>query len=264
MVETNQTLIDRIWQILNVPESCLLDSRIYKKMLLENADLVTRDKKLVNEAIESLLWRYTLKPETINIPAHQTKELDYPEIAIILVSLKTDKQTKRLIEIIQRAIPYPLLLIMTIDDRVWVSLANKRQSFADSVKLTIDHFFDSEWMDGGKLQPIEDQFIESLNNKDFDWTNIYTFYQSLVDRSLALQAARYTGEYLIKKQTNQTEEISDSAKRQSRLADIRKIEEEENQLKAELKKETQFNRKLNLNMRIKECQKKIKQLTNNL
>jgi len=264
MVKSNPTLINRFWQVLNVPDTCLLDSRIYKKMLLENADLVTRDKKLVNESIESLLWRYTLKPETINIPAHQTKELDYPEIAIILVSLKTDKQAKRLVEIIQRAIPYPLLLIMTIDDRVWVSLASKRQSLADSVKLTTDHFYDSDWMDGSKLQPIEEQYIESLNNKDFDWTNIYTFYQSLIDRVVALQAARHTDEYLIKKHSDQLEAKSNSANRQNRLADIKKIEEFESQLKAELKKETQFNSKLNLNVRIKECQQQIQQLTKDL
>ena len=260
-------LIEQFWQVLNLSESCLLDSRIYKKMLLENADLAAKDKKLINETIESILWRYTLKPETINIPAYQTEELDYPEIAIILVTLKNaklkDGQIKRLVEVIQRAIPYPLLLVITIDDKVWLSLANKRQNLADSTKLTVDYFFDSEWIDNNALQTIEGQFINSLNSKDFDWTNMYTFYQSLVDRVLALQAARHTGEYLLKKQTAHADG-NNKANRLNRLLDIKKIEEQQNQFKAELKNETQFNNKLNLNIRIKKCQQQIQRLSKGL
>lgn len=268
MVDKNLSLVEQLWQVLDLPESCLLDSRIYKKMLVENAELTSKDKKLINEIIESLLWRYTLKPETINIPPYQTKELDYPEIAVILVTLKSDRkkegQTKRLVEIIQRAIPYPLLLVITIDDKVWLSLANKRQSLADSTKLTTEQFFNSDWMSSKVLQPIEEQFFASLNSKDFDWANMYTFYQSLVDRVLALQAARHTGQYSIKKQSNLLAMKNNRANRQTRLADIKKIEEQQHLLKAELNKETQFNKKLNLNIRIKQCQQQIQQLSKDL
>ncbi len=118
----------QVWQAMKLPESCLLNSRIYKKMLLESADLGSNDKKVVTEDIDTLIWRYTLKPETINIPRLQTEELDYPEIAVIHVTLRNLNRTKRLVEIIQCAIPYPLVLIISHGSSLWLSLANKRQS----------------------------------------------------------------------------------------------------------------------------------------
>ncbi|MBW9258593.1 MAG: DUF4391 domain-containing protein [Candidatus Thiodiazotropha sp. (ex. Lucinisca nassula)] len=266
-----QHITEQVWQSLNLPESCLLNSRIYKKMLLESADLSSNDKKVINEGIDTLVWRYTLKPETINIPKLQTDEFDYPEIAVIHVTLKSDngkcfKHVKRLVEIIQRAIPYPLVLVISHDNMLWLSLANKRQNLADSQKLMVEAFFDSNWIDGSVPDPIEHDFIGSLGSKQLDWSNFYTFYQGYVDRMLALQAARHTGQFRLENQheVNANESVNPTRDRQTLLQDIRQLEEEESSLKTSLQKETQFNRRLALNMSIKRCQQQIQKLTNDL
>lgn len=251
---------------MNLPDSCLLNSRIYKKMLLESADLSSNDKKVITEDIDTLVWRYTLKPETINIPKLQTDELDYPEIAVTHVSLKSTKRSKRLVEIIQRAIPYPLVLIISYDNTLWLSLANKRQSLADSQKLMVEAFFDSNWIDGSAPDPIEQKFIASLDSKQLDWSNFYTFYQGYIARMLALQAARHTGQFRLENppEVDATTSVEPVRDRQTLLQNIRKLEEEESSLKASLKQETQFNRRLALNMSIKRCQQQIHKLTNDL
>jgi len=266
-----QHITEQIWQAMNLPESCLLNSRIYKKMLLESADLSSNDKKVVTEDIDTLVWRYTLKPETINIPKLQTDEYDYPEIAVIHVTLKSDnskspRRAKRLVEIIQRAIAYPLVLVISHDKNLWLSLANKRQSLADSQKLMVEDFFDSNWIDGTASDSIEQAFIASLDSKHLDWTNFYTFYQGYVARMLALQAARHTGQFRLENphEVDATSSAGPVRDRQVLLQDIRKLEEEESSLKASLKAETQFNRRLALNMSIKRCQKQIQKLTNDL
>ncbi len=264
--QSQQQVTDQVWHAMKLPESCLLNSRIYKKMLLESADLSSNDKKVVNEDIDTLVWRYTLKPETINIPRLQTEELDYPEIAVIHVTLRNPKRTKRLIEIIQRAIPYPLVLIISHDNSLWLSLANKRQSQADSQKLMVEDFFDSNWINSVASDSIGQEFIASLDSKQLDWTNFYTFYQGYVARMLALQAARHTGQFRLKSPSTiaTTESSRQAQDRQSVLQNIRQLEEEEASLKASLKGETQFNRKLTLNMNIKRCQQQIQKLTNEL
>lgn len=260
----SQVLINRFWQVLNIPDTCLLDTRIYKKMLLDNTELTAKDKKLINDIIDTTNWRYTLKPETINIPAYQTEVLDYPEIAIIHIRLKSDKQTKRLAEIIQRVIPYPLFIVVSFENGIRFNLANKRQSLSDSHKLTLEDGFDSEWINEDSLTDIEEQFIKSLECKTFDWTNMYRFYQSMVQRLLALQSAQYTGDFVIKDQLPDNENCENNSDQHAQLAKIKKLEEQQNQLKTELKKESQFNEKLNLNMRIKQCQQQIEQLTQDL
>lgn len=266
-----QHITEKVWQAMNLPDSCLLNSRIYKKMLLESADLSSNDKKVIIEDIDTLVWRYTLKPETINIPKLQTDEFDYPEIAAIHVTLKSDNgkssnRIKRLVEVIQRAIPYPLMLIISHNNRLWLSLANKRQSLADSQKLMVEAFFDSNWIDGAASESIEQEFIASLNSKQLDWTNFYTFYQGYVARMLALQAARHTGQFRLESlhEVDANASASPTRDRQTLLQDIRQLEEEESSLKASLKSETQFNRRLALNMSIKRCQQQIQKLTNDL
>ena len=122
--QEQQHITEQLWQAMNLPDSCLLNSRIYKKMLLESSDLSGNDKKVITEDIDTLVWRYTLKPETINIPKLLTDEFDYPEIAVIHVTLKSPKRAKRVVEIVQRAIPYPLVLIISHDNRLWLSLAS--------------------------------------------------------------------------------------------------------------------------------------------
>ncbi len=264
--QEQQHITEQLWQSMNLPESCLLNSRIYKKMLLESTDLSNNDKKVITEDIDTLGWRYTLKPETISIPKIQTDEFDYPEIAVIHVTLKSPKRVKRLVEIIQRAIPYPLALVISHDNRLWLSLANKRQSLADSQKLMVEAFFDSNWIDGNSSDPIEQAFIASLDCKQLDWTNFYTLYQGYVERMLALQAARHTGQFRLQNphEVDANANASPTRDRQTLLQDIRQLEEEESSLKTSLKSETQFNRRLALNMSIKRCQQQIQKLTNDL
>lgn len=265
MEKIQQPIIELLWQAMNLPESCLLNTRIYKKMLLESSEISKNDKKIVTEDIDTLIWRYTLKPETINIPKLQTEDLDYPEIAVIHIVLKSPKRVKRLVEIIQRSIPYPLVLIISHDKKLWFSLANKRQSMADSQKLMVENFFDSNWIDGYDLQPIEQEFIDSIDSKQLDWTNFHAFYQGLVERLLALQVAQLTGKFRLECTGRVSSEIKENVPdRRMLLQNIRQLEEKTNNLKASLNKETQFNRRLELNMNIKHCEEQIKQLTNEL
>lgn len=265
MEDVTQSITDQLWQAMNLPESCLLNSRIYKKMLLESSELRSSDKKAVTEDIDILTWRYTLKPETINIQKLQTDELDYPEIAVIHISLKSTKRTKRIVEIIQRTIPYPLVLVLTYENKLWFSLANKRQSLADSQKLTVESFFDSNWIDSDSVQPSDEQFINSLDIKQLEWNNYYTLYQGLVERLLALQAAQLTGQFSLDSSVSDTSTNSKSSQnREELLQSIYQLQEEASSLKASLNKESQFNRRLELNMSIKHCEQQIKQLTNEL
>jgi hypothetical protein len=73
--------VDFFYSKLNLPKAAYLGARIYKKQLLENTELTITDRKWVNEDIESLEWRYTLKPATINIAKYVDTDREYLEIA---------------------------------------------------------------------------------------------------------------------------------------------------------------------------------------
>ena len=77
---------------------------------------------------------------------------------------------------------------------------------------------------------------------------------------------KHTGQFRLETPlTEDTDEnVGQAHDRLSILQNIQQLEEEESSLKASLKQETQFNRRLTLNMNIKRCQQQIQKLTSEL
>ena len=242
---------DLFYKKLAVPEDCKLGKRVYKKLFYENAKLNVTDKKAFTHDINEIDWMYTLKPETINISRYEDEEKEYHEIAIIQVTLKEATRYKRIGQIIQRAIPYPLLVIFVHGSRVALNVAMKRINRADSEKITIDEFHDTNWIDLEKPTDYQSDFLESCDIKNFSYNNLFLFYSDLVKGIIALNCAELTGIYTLdSKQIDRTKVLSS----------IRKLEHMQAELRSELKKETQFNKKVEMNIRIKQLVDELTEL----
>ena len=59
--------MEQFYKQLNIPNNCEVNNTIFKKAFLDNADLTSSDKKIINDHIKKVTWKYCLKPETINI-----------------------------------------------------------------------------------------------------------------------------------------------------------------------------------------------------
>jgi len=67
--------------------------------------------------MEKIIWQFSLKNSTINIPPYKDEVREYEEIAIIEVMLENKDNVSRFSEITQRTIPYPLVLIFTCEGK---------------------------------------------------------------------------------------------------------------------------------------------------
>ena len=248
--------VEFFYSKLNLPQAAYLGARIYKKQLLENADLTITDRKWVNDDIESLEWRYTLKPATINVAKYEDADREYLEIALIHIKIKSDTHVKRLGEVIQRSIPYPLILVFECDNRININLADKRVNRADASKLKVEQFFDSDWLFSGS--EIELAFLEQLNANSYSHQDLFTYYQELMRRVVALQTAKFTGKFSL------TANAEADKLRQENLHALKQLELQLVSLKAQVKNETQFNRKLERNVQIKQIKQQIQQITTKL
>ena len=140
-------MIADFYQKLALPDACYLGKRVYKKLFYENASLSALDKKYFIEDVVDIQWSYTLKPDTIAIARYEDHEREYHEIALMQVNLKTPQHRKRLAQIIQKAIPYPLLIAFTEGSRFALNMADKRINQADRDKIRVEAFYDTEWLD---------------------------------------------------------------------------------------------------------------------
>ena len=135
------------YSFLNIPDSCFIGSTIYKKLFYENANLSSSDKYLFSDIIDKIVWLYCLKPETINVQAYMDEVREYPEIEVIEVIVNKDYGLNRIAEIIMRTIPYPMLLIFKLEDKIRFYVAHQRTSQSDSSKNTIEEFIATDWLE---------------------------------------------------------------------------------------------------------------------
>jgi hypothetical protein len=226
------------YDFLNIPDSCFIGNTIYKKLFYESADLSTSDKSLFTDTISKITWINCLKPETINIPAYKDEVRDYPEVEVIEVLVHKDYKLKRIAEIIMRTIPYPMVLIFKLEAKRKLYVAHQRTNQNDSSKNTIEEFIATDWLDS------DSALFAKLDIKQMRFANFYALYSDIVDT-----ISIYNLSTIIPTDDNIT-----GAEARELSAQIEDIEQEITSLRTRLKKESQFNRRMELNIEIKKLE----------
>ena len=141
--------VDQLLAALDLPDSSRVDRRVPKKLLVENGAVVAADKRLIDEGVEELRWIAALKPTTVAIPEYRDGVREYLEIAVLSLILDPDGKAPRLLELVHRAIPYPVVLVSLQSKTPGISLAHKRWSQGEAAKTVIDGDVTKvEWADG--------------------------------------------------------------------------------------------------------------------
>ena len=223
------------YDALHIPQACLVDKAVAKKLFTETLALSKADQTLLSESVAKITWKYCLKNEFIPIQPYRDDTRDYQEVEVLEVSLTKEKGLRRLAEIVMRAIPYPMLLVFRLGERAQVWMAHQRLSLADQEKVTLEEFISTAWY------PEDAPFWAALDIRELRFTNFFDFYTDWVDR-LSVQNAQ---------DKMQVSDNLTGEEARRLLAQREQVEKEIAALRAELKKETQFSRKVELNMRIK-------------
>jgi len=247
---------------LCLPDSARVDQRVPKKLLLENGAPTASDKRLITDAMEEIQWIAALKPNTIGVPEYRDTQREYLEVAVLAVTLRgaiKPASLSRLAELVHRAVPYPVLLLLVDGPTLTLSLAHKRwaQNEADKVVLDGDLVSSSLFQaadgtpgaDAKAASDIEWDFMQSLARQP--QASLHALYQGWIECVQALHAARRTGIY----QTVVTPE--QAAARRQALIDCQRLEGEISRLRAEATKEKQLARQVELNLTLKRIQSEL-------
>jgi hypothetical protein len=176
---------------LQLPADARVDQRVPKKLLLENGAPTAVDKRLINEGIEAVQWLAALKPATCGIPEYRDEIREYLEIAVLQLTLREQAKVGRLVELLHRAVPYPVLLLIERADTVSVSLSHKRHAFNEAGKVVLDETVTVV------MQPadgdIQMAFLRAMDLARQPHSTLHGLYQGWLDTAVALQAAWLTG-----------------------------------------------------------------------
>lgn len=249
---TETMTLDQFYQNMAVPDACALGKRIYKKMFYDNGQLNAADKKAFVEDIGGIEWRYTLKPSTINIPKLEDETHEYLEVAVLQVLMNALERTSRIAPAIQKAVPYPLLIIFICGDQLSLNAAEKRINRADNNKIVVETMHDTGWISLSKLEPWQGDFLNDFRVTNFSYRNFFDFYQDMRKRIVALNCAVHTGRYSL-----HTETDGSSANRVEMLRQMEKLNQERMEIRNKLKTEKNLGTQVQLNTQIKQITDRI-------
>ncbi len=234
---------------LCLPADARVDQRVPKKLLVENSAPTASDKRQINNCIEELLWLAALKPATIGVPIFRDDTREYLEIAVLSLALRAGAKAPRLTELIHRAIPYPVFLIQSQPSGLALSLAHLRWSQGQSGQTVLDGPLITATVETDT--PATDAFLASLHVTGQPRQNLHALYQGWMERFEAHAAARLTGSF------SPAPDAAAAERRRAALAQHERLTREITSLRARAAKETQLNRRVELNLRLKQLQSRL-------
>jgi len=219
--------------LFDYPTKARFGRKIPKSKLYENASANTKLKdKFVNQ-IEKIVWQYKLAPNTLNLDA--TNKV--PEIQVFDIFLKTKEVDQVLLEVIDKAIPLPIIFQIYKDNKVKIKAAYKRPSESANNKWVIESYFESEWLDKDVAKQPMPQALD-----------LGKLYEQLLKSLMPVEVTSSKTTQTLDEQVGIINQINS-------------LQKELDKLNSKYKKEKQRNRQFEINKQIKLKQKELNQLT---
>lgn len=206
--------------MFDLPKSTIVNRFIPKNAFDEYSN--AKQKRLFIEKVNKIRWLNKLSAETINLTGTDVKEIQVFEIELKQKDLISD-----LLKVIDKAIPYHILFILVFNDSFLLSASQKHIHPTNENLAVIDWTFTSSWAEK-----------DSANYKFNLKKNLDFVFADLI--------------YQISGKTNTTElNISDLISKEQK---IKQLTSQIEKLKSEIKKCRQFNKKVDLNLELLECE----------
>ena len=218
--------------LFDYPTKARVANKLPKNKLYENASVNTKLKdKFVNQ-IEKIVWQYKLAPDTLNLDATDK----VPEIQIFDVFLKTKEVDQVLLEVIDKAIPLPIIFQIHKGNKVKIKAAYKRPSESANNKWVIESYFESEWLDKDTAKQPMPQALD-----------LGKLYEQILKSLMPVE--------VVSSKTTQTldEQVD-------KINKINSLQKELDKLGSKYKKEKQRNRQFEIHKQIKLTQSQLDNL----
>lgn len=247
-----------MFKLLNLDRVNYLGRRLDKKMFYDNGDFSKEDKKIFVDYIDRIEMSYLINSTNLNIQPFINDEYYYKAIAYLKITLKQDGKLDKISKIINNTIPNPIVIIYELENKYKISTAIKRLSKSEKDKTVIEEIRSTPWLDINNLKDNERIFIESISLNKLPYTNLFDFYKVMNDKIYIFEKSLEYGEY---KDINNKEELRLNKEISEK---IEKLEADLKKTISKLKRENQFAKKMELNVKATELQKEIDELKNSL
>lgn len=258
-----------IEDLINVPNVAIVNNIIPKQDIFEATGMTKSDKDYFVRYVKQIRWLYKFDDASVRIKPYETEEKSYLEAELISIKLKKefqeynhntgnfhrfDARLDRIVDILLRFIPYPILLCAEFNDEVKFYVSHISESKSDYDKITLDELIYTDWIDVNNLDGFDEELIEKLQIDNLDKTDVFTFYDDMVTAIIQYNGSKEVGQEV----TLSSDEI------QKIMDDIKVLERKIAEIRVAIRREDNFNKKMDYNIQIKELQMDKKSLQEEL
>ncbi len=211
--------------MLGLPRSTEYGKRIPKQKFYDNISISPELKRVFAEQIAAIFWSNKISPDTLNVAAGDTVD----EIEVFTVKLNQSSLDTRVLQQIDKQIPYHIIFLLKYKDRLQAWIGYKEAAASGSNAFKVSRYYHTDWM-------TEDELHLSI-----DGLNMEAVYESLV-RQIA-------GDKL---QADSGESLKESVERDEKK---KQLERQIAALENKMRREKQLNRQMEMNAELKRLRK---------
>lgn len=216
--------------LFEYPASAAFGRVLPKSKIYEHAEPSSAVKESFIRQVEKIVWQYKLSPETVNLKETEA----VPEIQIFSVLLRTGDLKTEILRCIDNAIPLPVIFELLYEGKRKVVAAYKRPAETGSSKWITSEYFESDWQPANSFrQPLP--MVLNLEALYSQLLGSVFPYSSRPDETLKAYVER--------------------------LELARSKQKEIEKCRVKLRKEKQFNRKVDLNSQLRNLMREMEGLT---
>ena len=232
-----------IYEAMHLPDAARLDERMPKKIFYKQPKFTRRKEKHFAQDIERIDLRYALTPETTHLAPYRDDVREYGDVLVLEIALRQETRRARIAERFWQYLPRPQVLVFTAGERYTIAMALVRTNQADRTRNTVE-----ESLTLGPLAA-DDPVWRQLDYTSIPATDFYQLMRGLFDRFSQEKARRELT----------LTDVDGKAARQA-LARDAELAQKIAELRAQMKKELPFQRKAELNMKIKRIEQERRKI----
>ena len=258
-----------IEDLIKVPDAAIVNSILPKQDIFNETGMNRSDKDYFVRYIKQIRWLYKFDDDSVRIKPYETEDKSYLEAELISIKLKKefqeynhntgnyhrfDARLDRIVDILLRFIPYPILLCAEFNDEIKFYVSHISESKSDYDKITLDELIYTDWIDVNNLEGFDKELIDKLQINNLDKTNVFTFYDDMVTAIIQYNGSKEVGQEV----TLSSDEI------QKIMDEIKLLERQIADLRVKIRRADSFNERLEYNIEINQLQTEIKLLQEDL
>ena len=255
-----------IEDLIKVPDAAIVNSILPKQDIFNETGMNRSDKDYFVRYIKQIRWLYKFDDASVRIKPYETEDKSYLEAELISIKLKKefqeynhntgnyhrfDARLDRIVDILLRFIPYPILLCAEFNDEIKFYVSHISESKSDNEKITLDEIINTDWIKVNDLDGFDEELIYKLQINNLDKT---TFYDDMVTAIIQYNGSKEVGQEV----TLSSDEI------QKIMDEIKLLERQIADLRVKIRRADSFNERLEYNIEINQLQTEIKLLQEDL